>query len=62
MGATGMESWASVRPHHVTRRVGLGDCRPYDEIFPHLQVQQGELLEQKGPEKLLRIWNDGEMV
>lgn len=58
MEATGTESWATIKPGHVTRRVGLGDSRPYDEIFEHLQVKQGELLEGKGPEKLLRLWND----
>jgi hypothetical protein len=56
--ATGQTSWATIQPHHVLRRVGLGVSKPYDEIYVHLQVKQGELLEGKGPESLLRIWNN----
>ncbi|KAL3799830.1 hypothetical protein ACHAWO_009951 [Cyclotella atomus] len=56
--ATGQTSWATIQPHHVLRRVGLGVSKPYDEIYIHLQVKQGELLEGQGPEPLLRVWNN----
>jgi hypothetical protein len=36
----------------------LGVSKPYDEIYIHLQVKQGELLEGQGPEPLLRVWNN----
>ncbi|KAL7478879.1 hypothetical protein ACHAW6_004627 [Cyclotella cf. meneghiniana] len=58
MEATGRTSWATIQPHHVLRRVGLGVSKPYEEIFDHLQVKQGELLEDKGPRSLLRVWHN----
>lgn len=58
MEATSMESWAKIQPRHVTRRVGLGVSKPYLEIWDHLQVEKGDLLELKGPESLLRIWKN----
>jgi hypothetical protein len=58
MQASGRTSWATIQPHHVLRRVGLGISKPYDEIFDYLQVKQGELLDGKGPESLLRVWNN----
>ena len=58
MEATGLNSWATIQPKHVTRRVGPGDSRPFNEIFDHLQVKQGELLEGNGPDKLQRLWNE----
>lgn len=57
MQATGVDSWEHVRPHHVTRRVGQGDARSMDEIYDHLKVRQGDLLEWKGPRQLLRTWH-----
>ncbi|CAB9511529.1 Glutamate synthase large subunit-like protein YerD [Seminavis robusta] len=57
MEATGLESWSTIRPGHVTRRVDLGRSKPYDEIFEHLQVGQGDLLHQKGPDALQTVWN-----
>jgi len=56
MEATGIESWKTIQPYHVTRRVGLGKSKPYQEIWDHLQVEKGDLLKQKGPESLLRVW------
>jgi hypothetical protein len=58
MEATSMESWAKIQPRHVTRRVGLGVSKPYLEIWDHLQVEKGDLLELKGPESWLRIWKN----
>ena len=58
MEATGMESWATIHPRHVTRRVGLGVCKPYLEIWDHLQVEKGELLQRQGPESLLQLWEN----
>lgn len=57
MGATGIESWSTVQPKHVTRRVGPGKCKTYNHIFQHLQVKKGELLEGTGPPELLETWN-----
>ena len=56
MEATGMESWKTIQPCHVTRRVGHGKSKPYQEIWDHLQVEKGDLLKLKGPESLLRVW------
>lgn len=60
--ATGQASWATIQPHHVLRRVGMGISKPYDEIYDSLQVKQGELLRGKGPESLLRVWNNHDKV
>ena len=57
MEATGVDSWSGVRPHHVCRRIGLGQSRTLDEIFLHLQVEQGALLEGVGPDRLQACWN-----
>jgi len=57
MEATGIQSWANISPAHVTRRVGPGVCKPYCEIWNHLQVKKGDLLKLKGPDSLLRVWN-----
>lgn len=57
MEATGIKSWATISPAHVTRRVGLGVCKPYSAIWKHLQVKKGDLLLLKGPDSLLRVWN-----
>jgi len=61
MGATGVESWSHVRPHHVCRRIGLGQSRTLEEIFEHLNVGKGELLDGSGPARLVKCWdlNDG---
>ena len=56
MEATSIESWAKIQPRHVTRRVGLGVSKHYVEIWDHLQVEKGDLLQLKGPESLLKIW------
>ena len=58
MEATGLKSWAAIHPRHVTRRVALGDSRPYHEIFEHLQVKQGDLLAGKGPKLLQSLWHE----
>jgi len=56
MEATGMESWKNIQPHHVNRRVSLGKSKPYQEIWEHLQVKQGDLLKDNGPKSLLQVW------
>lgn len=58
MEATGVSSWANIKPHHVIRRIdNVGTARDYGEIYVHLQVQKDELLEGTGPERLLRTWD-----
>jgi hypothetical protein len=57
MEATGVESWATIQPHHVVRRVGPGTTKSYNEIWEHLNIEKGDLLIQKGPCSLLRLWN-----
>lgn len=62
MEATGAGSWVGVRPHHVCRRVGLGQQRTLYGLFEHLQVEKGDLLVGKGPERLLRCWDSAQKV
>mmetsp|Transcript_28213 Transcript_28213/g.76465 ORF Transcript_28213/g.76465 Transcript_28213/m.76465 type:complete len:382 (+) Transcript_28213:969-2114(+) len=56
--ATGIESWKTIQPMHVNRRVSLGKSKPYQEIWEHLQVKKGDLLVGKGPKSLLQLWNE----
>ena len=65
MEATGVPSWAHIKPHHVVRRVDtVGHCRHYGELYEHLMVEKGQLLEGKGPTRLLNSWDldDGIVV
>lgn len=57
MEASGINSWAEIRPHHVGVRVGFGQVKTYDEVFEHLKVSKGELLEGEGPQLLLDLYN-----
>ena len=57
MEATGVDSWSQVRPFHVCKRVGMGQSRTLDEVYEHLQIKKGELLENKGPQRLLNCWD-----
>jgi hypothetical protein len=58
MEASGISSWAEIRPRHVGIRVGLGQVKTYDEVFEHMKVSKGELLEGKGPQILLDLYNN----
>jgi hypothetical protein len=61
MEATGAESWATIHPNQVIRRVGTGNYKSYDQVWEHLQVQKGELLlseNQTTPQFLQTVWND----
>jgi hypothetical protein len=58
MEASGINSWAEIRPHHVGIRVALGQVKTYDEVFEHMKVSKGELLEGKGPQILLDLYNN----
>ena len=58
MEASGIKSWAELRPHHVGIRVSQGQVKTYDEIFEHMKVSKGELLEGKGPRNLLDLYNN----
>lgn len=55
--ASGINSWSEIRPHHVGIRVAMGKVKTYDEVFDHLKVSKGELLEGKGPQILLDLYN-----
>ncbi|KAG7364652.1 glutamate synthase [Nitzschia inconspicua] len=60
MEATGVESWATIHPKQVIRRVGLGNYKSYDQVWEHLQVGKGELLSnsQSTPQFLQTVWNE----
>jgi hypothetical protein len=60
MEATGVESWATIHPNSVIRRVGMGNYKSYNQVWEHLQVQQGELLSnnQSAPQFLQTVWNN----
>lgn len=57
MEACGVESWAKIHPGLLVKRTAIGQSRDYREIYTHLQVKQGELLENKGPQRLLEAWD-----
>ena len=57
MEATGVTDWSRIRPEMVVKRIGVGKSRHYGEIYGHLQVCKGELLEDKGPQRLVDAWN-----
>ena len=54
--ACGLDAATLVRPEHVTRRISPSACAPLDVLYPHLAVQQGELLQGRGPPDLLALW------
>ncbi|KAL9187423.1 hypothetical protein ACHAXT_001526 [Thalassiosira profunda] len=62
MEATGVTSWGNVQPHHVCRRIGLGQSKTLEEVFVHLQVKKGDLLAGSGPERLQRCWDPETVV
>ena len=62
MEATGIESWKKIQPMHVTRRVALGKSKSYEEIWEHLKVPKGGLLEGIGPDSLLQVWKNSDVV
>ncbi len=62
MEATGVTSWGNVQPHHVCRRIGLGQSKTLEEVFVHLQVRKGDLLTGNGPERLQRCWDPHTIV
>eukprot|EP00547_Thalassionema_nitzschioides_P018321 CAMPEP_0194254348 /NCGR_PEP_ID=MMETSP0158-20130606/31930_1 /TAXON_ID=33649 /ORGANISM="Thalassionema nitzschioides, Strain L26-B" /LENGTH=604 /DNA_ID=CAMNT_0038992339 /DNA_START=170 /DNA_END=1984 /DNA_ORIENTATION=+ len=55
--ATGVESWSFVKPYHICKRVAYGQSKTLDEIWPHLQVKKGALLEGTGPARLQECWD-----
>lgn len=57
MEATGVNAWSDVQPKHVCYRVGVGQTKTLQDIFHHLNVSKGELLEGKGPSRLLSLYN-----
>lgn len=57
MQAVGVNSWGEINPTLLVKRIGAGNSRDYSEIFEHLQVKQGELLQGTGPKRLLEAWN-----
>jgi len=57
MEAAGVDSWAKIHPALLVKRTAIGQSRDYKEIYAHLQVKQGELLENKGPQRLLEAWD-----
>eukprot|EP00584_Thalassiosira_punctigera_P001412 CAMPEP_0172530158 /NCGR_PEP_ID=MMETSP1067-20121228/3982_1 /TAXON_ID=265564 ORGANISM="Thalassiosira punctigera, Strain Tpunct2005C2" /NCGR_SAMPLE_ID=MMETSP1067 /ASSEMBLY_ACC=CAM_ASM_000444 /LENGTH=624 /DNA_ID=CAMNT_0013314311 /DNA_START=175 /DNA_END=2049 /DNA_ORIENTATION=+ len=57
MEAAGVNSWSEIHPYMVVKRVGAGQSKDYREIYQHLQVKKGELLEGKGPRRLLEAWD-----
>jgi len=58
MEASGINSWGEIRPHHVGIRVGQGQVKNYEEVFEHMKVSKGELLEGRGPQPLLHLYNN----
>lgn len=58
MEASGINSWSEIRPHHVGIRVSQGQVKTYEEVFEHMKVSKGELLEGKGPQNLLDLYNN----
>ncbi|KAL7496338.1 hypothetical protein ACHAWT_004489 [Skeletonema menzelii] len=58
MEASGINSWGEIRPHHVGIRVSQGQVKTYEEVFEHMKVSKGELLEGKGPQNLLDLYNN----
>ena len=61
MEAAGVKSSAEIHPALLVKRIAVGKSRDYKEIYDHLQVKPGELLDMKGPRRLLEAWdlNDG---
>jgi len=57
MEAAGVNSWSEIHPSLMVKRTGVGTSRDFREIFAHLQVKKGELLEGTGPERLLEAWD-----
>ena len=58
MEASGINFWGEIRPHHVGIRVGMGQVKTYEEVFEHMKVSKGELLEGNGPQILLDLYNN----
>jgi len=57
MQATGVDSWSNIQPHHVNKRIQIGQSRHLGEVYSHLMVKEGELLQGSGPERLLTAWD-----
>jgi len=57
MEAAGVNSWTEIHPALFVKRTGIGTSRDYSEIFEHLQVKPGELLEGTGPKRLVEAWD-----
>lgn len=57
MEAAGVKGWSEIQPHLLVRRTAIGTSRDYGEIFEHLQVKKGELLEGTGPKRLVEAWD-----
>jgi len=56
LGAAGLDHPAQVRPRHILRRVGVGDVRSFEEIYPG--VDPGALLAGSAPAPLMRLWDE----
>lgn len=55
-GALGYESPDGIKPSDVMRRTSQG-LRTLEEVFPHLAVERGALLEGRGPRRLQLAWD-----
>merc|ERR1712048_1436023 len=66
MEATGVKSWSEINPKMVLKRVAVGKSMNLQEIYEHLRIQHGELLESDNnsvsssdlPQRLVNAWND----
>jgi len=56
LGAAGLDHPGKVRPHHILRRVGVGNVLSYEEIYPSLEP--GAILAGQAPAPLQRLWDE----